>query len=175
VKRYDVDRFVPIYRALANSGISFVIIGGQACALWAKQYDGDNKKLRQFYPYTTLDLDLCAAKRDDVLKAGKALHVEPVFPRKNMASPELGVLEYTLEGGKVFIQLLRGGFSVPGQEILDRRQVYAWKEHDLRLEVMHPILCLQEKAAAVCRRDQRRRQDLKHFKNGITIRSVVYP
>jgi hypothetical protein len=162
VKRQPVDRFVPIYRALLDNGISFVIIGGQACALWAKQYDEANRRLRDFYPYATRDLDLCAATKNDVSKAGNALHVTPLFPPKNTASPELGILKYRLEDGDVFIQMLRGGFDVSAEEIFKRKQTYRWEEYDLLLEVMHPVLCLQEKVAAVCRREQRGRQDLRH-------------
>ena len=95
--------------------------------------------------------------------AGNALHVTPLFPRKNSASPELGILKYHLQDGNVFIQMLRGGFDVSGEEIISRKQTYLWKEYDLTLEVMHPVLCLQEKVAAVCRREQRGRQDQKHL------------
>jgi hypothetical protein len=162
LKSRPVDRFVPIYRALLSSGSSFVIIGGQACALWAKQFDETNLELRNFYPYVTRDLDLCASTKLEVNAAANALHVTPQFPRKRAASPELGILKYHLEDGDVIIQMLRGGFDVPGEEIIDRKQRYQWKEHGLILEVMHPVLCLQEKAALCCR-EQRGRQDQKHL------------
>jgi hypothetical protein len=119
--------------------------------------------LRNFYPYVTRDLDLCAATKHDVSVAGNALHVTPLFPAKNSASPELGILRYRLEDGNVFIQILRGGFDVSGEEIVKRKQIYRWKEYDLSLEVMHPVLCLQEKVAGVCRREQRGRQDIRHL------------
>jgi hypothetical protein len=163
VTRHPLDRFIPIYHALQDSGVSFVIIGGQACCLWARQYDETNPGLRDFYPYVTRDLDLCATTKDDVSAAGSALQVTPLFSPKGIASPELGVLEYHLSDGKVFIQILRGGFDVSAKEIIERKQAYRWKEHGLLLEVMHPVLCLQEKIAAVCRREQRGRQDLKHL------------
>jgi hypothetical protein len=161
--RQPVDRFAPIYRALLSNNTSFVIIGGQACALWAQQFDQTNLELRNFYPYVTRDLDLCATTKNDVSAAGNALHVKPQFPRKCAASSELGILKYHLEDGDVFIQILRGGFDVSGKEIIERKQIYRWKEHGLLLEVMHPVLCLQEKAAAVCRREQRGRQDQRHL------------
>ena len=161
--RQPVDRFVPIYRALLSNSTSFVIIGGQACALWAKQFDQTNLQLRNFYPYVTRDLDLCVATRHDVSVAGNALHVEPKFARKGVASPELGILKYRLGDGNVFIQVLRAGFDVSGKEIIERKQTYRWKEHNLLLEVMHPVLCLQEKAAALCSREQRGRQDRRHL------------
>ena len=161
--RHPVDRFVPIYRALQESGVSFVIIGGQACCLWARQYDDTNLRLRDFYPYVTRDLDLCATTKDDVSAAGNALHVTPLYPPKRTASPELGILKYYLSDGKVFIQILCGGFDVSAEEIIKRKQTYRWREYDLLLEVMHPVICLQEKVAAVCRREQRGRQDRKHL------------
>ena len=161
--RQPVDRFVPIYRALLASDTSFVIIGGQACALWAKQFDQTNLQLRNFYPYVTRDLDLCATTKRDVSAVGSALRVKPQFARKGIASPELGILKYRLEDGNVFIQMLRGGFDVSGREIIERKQTYRWREHDLLIDVMHPVLCLQEKVAAVCSREQRGRQDRKHL------------
>ena len=161
--RHSLDRFVPIYHALQDSGVSFVIIGGQACCLWARQYDETNLGLRDFYPYVTRDLDLCATTKDDVSAAGSALHVTPLYPRKRAASPELGILKYHLSDGDVFIQILRGGFDVTAEEIIKRKQAYRWKEHSLLLEVMHPVICLQEKVAAVCCREQRGRQDRRHL------------
>jgi hypothetical protein len=148
---------------LQTCGISFVIIGGQACALWATLYDETNIELRKFHPYMTRDLDLCASTKQDVQAAGNALQIVPAFARKRDASPELGILTYHLDDRDVQIQILRGGFEISGEEIIKRKQAYRWKEHDLLLEVMHPVLCLHEKAAAVCKREQRGRQDLKHL------------
>jgi hypothetical protein len=54
------------------SDTSFVIIGGQACALWAKQFDQTNLQLRNFHPYVTRDLDLCTTTKRDVSAVASA-------------------------------------------------------------------------------------------------------
>jgi hypothetical protein len=160
----SVERFLPIYHALQKEGTLFVVIGGQACSLWAKQYHHIDAKLSEYLPYTTLDLDLCAEKVQAVLDVAKALEVEPAFPKKGTASPEMGILKYELAEGAVYVQILRGGFNVNAKEIIERRQTYLWTEHSITLELMHPVLCLQEKTAALCRRHQRGKQDLKHLR-----------
>jgi hypothetical protein len=174
VSRLPVDKFVPIYQALQASKVSFVIIGGQACALWARLYDEANPDLLEFQPYVTRDVDLCASTKQDVYAAGNALRVEPKFFQKGSASPELGILTYQLEDAEVNVQILRGGYQISGEEIIKRKQVYRWKEHGLVLEVMHPVLCLHEKAAAVCGIEQRGRQDLKHLSMSLQfVRSFI--
>jgi len=159
-----VDRFVPIYRALGTAGTHFVIIGGQACALWAKQYDEGNPSFDAFRPYVTKDLDLCATGKNSVAVAAKALDLPPHYAPKGSASPEMGVLRYLIDGRPVPIQILWKGYHVTAKEIIEREQRYLWKDYGLELAVMHPIHCLEDKAAALCGLNQTGRQDRKHLR-----------
>jgi hypothetical protein len=160
----SVADFLPIHRALHDAGKSFVIIGGQACCLWARYYASRARRLRDLQPYTTKDLDVCAASKDDVQATADALNVAPGFPRKRAASPELGVLKYPARRGEIFVQFLRKGYEVVAEEIIQTQQRYLWKEYNLVLSVMHPLLCLQEKLAASIGLSQEDRQDVKHLR-----------
>jgi hypothetical protein len=91
---FSLDKFAPVYRTLQDKGLSFVIIGGQACSLWALRYEKGNPGVGQFQPYTTADIDLCARTTQDLYEIAKALDVPPILPRKGAASPEIGIVEY---------------------------------------------------------------------------------
>jgi hypothetical protein len=162
--KFETEHFLPIYRALNKVNAAFVIIGGQACALWALRYQDRSPKLKHFFPYATRDLDFCATSRKDVTATAEALEVEPRFPRKHDASQEIGLLKYELSNGAVIVQFLRGSYQLSAEEIIRRKREFHWDKHGLVLWVMHPIHCLEDKLGLVCRMDQSERQDLRHLK-----------
>jgi hypothetical protein len=53
------------------------------------RYQDRSPKLKQFFPYTTRDLDFCATSKKDVTATAGALEVEPQFPRKRDACRKL--------------------------------------------------------------------------------------
>jgi hypothetical protein len=171
--KFETEHFLPIYRALNEANVPFVIIGGQACALWSLRYQDRSPKLKQFFPYATGDLDFCATSKKDVTAMAEALEVEPQFPRKRDASQEIALLRYELSDGAVIVQLLRGSYQLSAEEIIQRKQEFRWDKHGLVLSVMHPIHCLEDKLGLVCRMDHSGRQDLRP-KNGALLRAIIY-
>jgi hypothetical protein len=165
---YGVDQFVPAYQALKRSKIDFVVVGGQACALWATMYDSD----KDFSHYTTKDFDACTRSKDDVSTVAKLLKVTPLISPKAAPSPEFGSMQLnTSSGAPIVIQFLRHCYGVSAKEIFATKQSYIWDKHDLQLSVMHPVLCLEDKMASLCGLDQKGRQDLKHLKMAVRFSS----
>ncbi len=162
--KFETEHFLPIYRALNEASVPFVIIGGQACALWSLRYQDRSPKLKQFFPYATRDLDFCATSKKDVTATAEALEVDPQFPRKRDASQEIALLRYELSDGAVIVQFLRGSYQLSAEKIIQRKQEFRWDKHGLVLSVMHPIHCLEDKLGLACRMDQSGRQDLRHLK-----------
>jgi hypothetical protein len=158
---YGVEQFVPAYQALQRAKIDFVIVGGQACAFWAVIHGLD----KDFSHYTTKDFDACARSTQDVTAVANVLKVVPVIPRKASASPDLGSMELPVSSGApIVIHFLRHCYGVSAAEIFATQQPYYWEKYDLKLSLMHPVLCLQDKAASLCGLHQTGRQDLKHLR-----------
>ena len=154
---------MPLLKALQKERISCVIIGGCACALWAMRYE--TKKIAAFRPYMTKDLDLVAESKQAVVRTASALRVKAKLARKRAASNDLGILEYEAGGQKIFVQFLNASRAIRGHRILEVKQPYRWDKHDLTLEVMHPLHCLEDKIASlVAEPEQIDRQDKKHLK-----------
>jgi hypothetical protein len=99
--KFETEHFLPIYRALNEANVPFLIIGGQACALWSLGYQDRSPKLKQFFSYATRDLDFCATSKNDVTATAEALEVEPQFPRKRDASQEIALQCYRKHGVRI--------------------------------------------------------------------------
>jgi hypothetical protein len=52
--------FAQVCKKLSETGIQFVVVGGQACNFWAEKYQATVPTLSEYEPFTTIDLDFCA-------------------------------------------------------------------------------------------------------------------
>jgi hypothetical protein len=152
-------QLVPIYRALHECGKQFVVVGGQACNLWAEIYN-----LVEFIPYTSADLDCCTRSKQDVAFISEILNAKPRFPKKiQNPTHDIGVIELEIEKGrKLRIQFLRGTYHFGIEAIAERSQSIAIKGSEIC--VMHPLQCLEDKLYCLNGISQEDRQDLKHLR-----------
>jgi hypothetical protein len=160
----EVSEYIPLYKELLAAGIDFVIIGGQACNIWALLQDAVEPDLKQYKPYTSIDLDLYSRSQTDVTRAARQLHVEAILADSGSPAPVMGYVLVDAHATQILIQFLNGSAGiVKSQEIYDSRQTIELAA-GLRLQVMHPIHVLQSKLALVGTRGYKVQQDLKHLK-----------
>jgi hypothetical protein len=160
----EVAEYTPVYKELLAAGIDFVIIGGQACNIWALLHDSAEPALRRHKPYTSADLDLYSRSQTDVSRAAQQLKVEPILGDPGSSAPVMGYVVVEIDKAAILIQFLNGAAGIArADEIFKSRQTVELYD-GLRLDVMHPIHVLQSKLALVGKRGDKIQQDLKHLK-----------
>jgi hypothetical protein len=162
--RFEARHFVPIYAALNRAKVDFIIIGGQACNLWALMYEKQEPDLKSLRPYTTRDLDVWSGSQKDVTATAEVLHATPRLNDPTSSAPDMGHFTYRSQKGNLLIQFLTGAYGVRTDLVIRSRQNYSWKTYKLNLSVMHPLLSLEAKLGSFYGLDQTGRQDLKHLK-----------
>jgi hypothetical protein len=162
--RFEARHFVPIYIALQRAKVDFVIIGGQACNLWALMYEKREPALKTLRPYTTRDLDVWSRSQRDVTTTAEILHVTPELNDPGSPAPDMGHFTYRSPKGKLFVQFLTAVFGVKTELVIRTKQNYTWKKYNLELSVIHPLVTLEAKLKSFYGLDQTARQDLKHLK-----------
>jgi len=164
---FEARHFLPIYAALNRAHIDYLIVGGQACNLWALMYEDRVPDLKSLRPYTTKDLDVWSRYQTDVVTTAELLHVAPTLADPGSAAPDMGHFTYRSEQGNLFVQFLTGVYGVQTDLVIRSKQNYFLKGDNLHLAVMHPLLALESKLKCLYGLDQTGRQDLKHLKMGI--------
>ena len=171
---HEVEYYVPLYKKLLAAGIDFVIIGGQACNIWALLHEAQEPSLRQYEPYTSSDIDLYSRSQSDISKAADLLKVESILADPGSAAPVMGYLVIEAEEAPILIQFLTGSAGIPrADKIFESRQTIELS-NGLQLQVMHPIHALQSKLALAGNRDKIQ-QDLKHLRMALLfVRAFIF-
>jgi len=152
------------YGRLLDTGVAFIVVGGQAVNLWAEHYRQrlPRTELDSFAPLASRDLDLLGGSVD-VERAGRALQVDflAVRPRERTDSPHTGTLHLPVAGrDELTVQFIHTPVGANPAEVRKTARPLAW--HGCIVPVMHPLLCLESKVACLCRLAQEGRQDEKH-------------
>ncbi len=161
----EPDDYARIYHALRGAGIEFVLVGGQACDLWAELTEDREPELKAFRPYTSQDIDVCSLSAEDVKAAAKALDVEPTLGDAGSPDVVMGGMHVPL-GAKetVLVQFLTGIFGVnPPRRVMDGAQPVRWEAQGLELLLAHPLQLLEGKLKMVGKRASKLQQDFKHL------------
>ncbi len=140
-----------IFRALDKAGWDAVLVGGQAVNVWACHYDRNDPSWRELRPYTSRDLDFHGGLAEAQL-AMRVLGAEGTLNTNLDPSPNAGVLKVALDDGReVLIDVLTGVYGVSAAEV--ERTAVDWSGSGalagLTLRVIHPLLLLESKAAAL--------------------------
>jgi hypothetical protein len=143
-----------------------VIIGGQAVNLWSERYEKPEPPWADLKPFTSVDLDLLGGRRD-VLAAAELLKTAPRLPRPDEHTVNAGKLVVPLAGGELEIDFVHTANGINTQEAFETAPTLTYR--DLRLRVLHPVLCLESKTVnlATLPQDGECRQDLKHLRLSI--------
>jgi len=155
-----------VFRALQAAGWDAILIGGQAVNLWAGHYEEDLPAWRELRPFTSRDLDYYGGLAEARL-AMRVLHARGQLNTSAAPSPNAGVLKVPLaQKGELILDILTGVYGVSAAELERMAVTFSGTGHlsDLTLRVIHPLLLLEGKAAALRGLPQGGRQDAKHLR-----------
>lgn len=166
MKGFAPEDLIAVFSSLQAAGWDAVLIGGQAVNLWARHYEEDLPGWLELRPYTSRDLDYHGGLADARL-AMKVLRARGRLNSASEPSPNAGVLTVRLSDGReLVVDILTGVFGVSATEV-ERTAVELSGTRSLSgltLRVIHPLLLLEAKAAALRGLSQAGRQDEKHLK-----------
>lgn len=166
MKGFTPEDLIAVFSSLQSAGWDAVLIGGQAVNLWARHYEEDLPAWRDLHPFTSRDLDYHGGLADarlamKVLRAGGRLNTA------SDPSPNAGVLTVPMpDGRELVVDILTGVFGVSATEV-ERTAVELSGTRalsGLTLRVIHPLLLLEAKTAALRGLNQDGRQDAKHLR-----------
>jgi hypothetical protein len=162
---FTVKDLASVFRTLQADGWGAVLVGGQAVNLWACRYEQDTTEWHDLRPYTSRDLDYHGGLAEARL-AMRVLHARGRLNTGMDPGPNAGVLQVPLpDGRELLVDILTGVYGVSAAEI--ERTAVSWSGagglSDLTLRVIHPLLLIEAKTAALRGLPQASRQDAKHL------------
>src|SRR5262249_43819936 len=146
---------------LLDRDVEFVVVGGQAVNLWSRHYsqksDLPAAEWQQFEPFSSHDLD-CLGDSMDARDAGEAFGVEVQFSSRfgRIVVPNSGTFEIPLPQGDLLVHFLHTPYGAAPDEVRRTARMLPIG-HQKPLPVMHPLVCLETKAACVYGLNQRGR------------------
>jgi hypothetical protein len=166
VQGFAIDELAAVFSALQDAGWDAVLVGGQAVNLWACHYEQDNPEWRTLRPYTSRDLDYHGGLAEARL-AMRVLHAQGNLNTDFDPGPNAGVLKVGLaDGRELMVDILTGVYGVSSAEM--ERTAVTWSGTKalagLVIRVIHPMLLLEGKVAALRGLPQADRQDAKHVR-----------
>lgn len=145
-----------------------VIVGGQAVNIWCEIYgDALASPWSENRPFTSRDADGFAATEKHMLDGSRALEeagfeVEIFFPQGTAERRiNMGALRVTKKTHSLEINILREIKAVPAREINSTAVSVPVAAYAVR--VLHPLFCLESKAACLLDLPQEDRTDAKHL------------
>lgn len=129
------------------------LVGGQALNFWAEYYSRA-PELVEYAPYTSKDIDYFG-RRKAAQKLADALGGRAIFPDPDYQTPQTAIVKATFAGHDLVIDFLDFVIGVKSDS-LERQAVEivvpiraGEEQGELRIPVMHPLHCLQSRAANV--------------------------
>jgi hypothetical protein len=144
----DTANVLAHLEGLEGEEANFVLVGGQAVAVWAAKYASRVPALAAEAPYTSKDLDFCGGPKT-VEAFARRLHGEAKLADPFDPTPNSGIVTFETEDGiKVEIDFLKSVAGVDTRELFKLRVAIDLPLDDGRtgtLFVMHPVLCLESR------------------------------
>lgn len=151
--------FARVLELRNNSGLPYVLIGGQAVNYRAETYLPIESELARFLPFASKDIDFLG-NRADVLRAARFFSSAAKFPHKRMMTAFAGGVGFYTADMETNVEFLR---SVPG---VSQAEVIRWTisaERDgMNIRVLDPISLLKCKLLLALKTDQTGRRDADH-------------
>lgn len=170
VSLQTMDKLTPenlrdIFVKLQTVELDTVVVGGQAVNLWAYQYYQNSQQLEQYLPFASEDLDFYGGKIEAVI-CQKTLGGKVILNQDFDPSPNAGIVLVEHQNKTLRIDFLASVYGLNDSEITGTALTFVGKDQleNVKLKVLHPILCLEGKLRCLRGLPQHNRQDLKHTK-----------
>lgn len=154
-----------IFIKLQEVNLDVVVVGGQAVNLWAYQYYENLPELETYIPFSSEDLDFYGGKIEAVI-CQKILGGKIILNRDFDPSPNAGIVLVNYQDQTLRIDFLASVYGLNDAEITGTALTFWGKDklENIKLKVLHPILCLEGKLRCLRGLPQQNRQDRKHSK-----------
>lgn len=146
----EVVRRISIHLTLDDKAF---LVGGQALNFWAEMFS-DAPELRAYAPYTSKDIDYFG-RVEAAEKLAKAIGGKVIRPQADHHTPQTAIVVATVAGQQIEIDFLNYVLGV-SPESLQKQAVEIVvpvrsgdQQGSIRIPVMHPLHCLQSRAANV--------------------------
>jgi hypothetical protein len=161
--------YLPIYKALHEKQIKFVVVGGQACNIWSVLYGSSEPELKQYEPFTSKDLDVYSRSQNDVVVLAEAVQEQPVLNNGASPDPAFGLVIYKSSSKNPMpISFISGAYGIKdASKIFESRQTLGLGRSKTPVHVMHPFFTMQCKAALVVHPPRESANDLRHLKMSV--------
>jgi hypothetical protein len=162
----DLDRFSPTAFSEAlqlrnHNGDPFLLIGGQAVNVWARQYLTAEPDLAEFMPFTSTDIDFKGSKAD-AIDIAKQLGRLAKFPPKVQMTALAGTIPVRIGERPSNIEVVR---NVPGvNDDVVEKTAMTFEFEGKTIRVINPIALVSAKLNLATTVSQENRQDIRHLK-----------
>lgn len=154
-----------ILNKLQEVNLDVVLVGGQAVNLWAYQYYNNSPELQKYIPFSSEDLDFYGGKMEAII-CQETLGGKVILNKDFDPSPNAGIVLVNYKNKTLRIDFLASVYGLNDAEITEKALTFLGKDklENVKLKVLHPILCLEGKLRCLRSLPQQNRQDLKHTK-----------
>ena len=131
-----------------------LLVGGQALNFWAERYSENAPELSDYAPFVSKDIDFFGTGTV-AAKIAERLGGRVQYPKANDHTPKAAVVHATIEGHELEIDILSNVIGPPADKLLKQMVIMDFPmrsggdETAIPLAVMHPLHCLQSRAANV--------------------------
>jgi hypothetical protein len=146
-------------------GLEMIVIGGQAINLWAIRYGKDDPFWAKHLPYTSEDLDFLGGPTE-ALACKNSFNSWARINDGSDPSPNAGVIFVPWKGVVFRIDILTSVHGVSTTDVEQNALKYEGQGvlNGINLKVLHPVHCIESKAANLAHLPQASRQDEKHLR-----------
>lgn len=157
------EQLYDIFRKLQEVNLEAVVVGGQAVNLYAYQYAKVASPLEQYMPFASEDLDFYGGKIEAMI-CQEILGGRVILNRDFDPSPNAGILLVDYQDKTLRIDFLASVYGLNDTEITGTALTFFGQDKlaNIKLKVLHPLLCLEGKLRCLRGLPQQSRQDLKH-------------
>lgn len=152
----------------ASPGGGAFLVGGQALNFWAERYSEAAPELIGYGPFASKDVDFFGS-RDAAAKLAKALGGTVAYPSMDDSTPNSAIVSATVLGRPIEIDFLWNIAGPPADKLAKQMVAIDYpirgtgEGATVPIGVMHPLHCLQSRAANVItlgRRDDTAKRQL---------------
>lgn len=163
MKKLTPENLYDIFIKLQQVNLDAVIVGGQAVNLYAYKYLKYAPQLEQYLPFASEDLDFYGGKIEAII-CQETLGGKVVLNKEFDPSPNVGVVLVDYNNKTLRIDFLASVYGLNDTEITGTAFTFLGQDklENIKVKVLHPILCLEGKLRCLRGLPQHNRQDLKH-------------
>ena len=159
---YRIDQLSALLDVIGRTGA--VLVGGQAVNLWSERYQREAEPWQSLRPFTSVDVDLLGSQVD-AKACAEGVGGTLELPDDPAHTPNAAKVR--CRNPDIDLDILH---TVNGLNTAEAVQTAVRLRHqNIRLRVLHPVLCLESKTVNLITLDQsiEGRQDEKHLRLAI--------